>query len=365
MSRKANVTIIGGFVVGAAALAVAAVIIFGGNRLFSKRPMYVMHFEGSVKGLDVGAPAMFRGVKVGHVKSISIKGEPDGKTFRIPVIVEINPHAVDSDEAMRENPEQELEHLIEQGLRAKLGIQSLVTGKLLVELGFFPDEKPRMVGDSGKYAEVPTIPSTFEKISQTVQNIPIQDIFNRLSASLKGIERIVNSTDIADSIKNLNQMMSAARRLVESLDERTERVTHAAVGTLGDAQSLLHHVDEQVEPIAGDTKTALRSANQALIRVRKTLTLEKGIQRDVIVSIKEMAEAIKKTADAARPAIAVGEKALENIGTLTAKDSNANYRIQHMLKELSLAARAIRIWAEYLERHPEALIRGKGSNQRR
>jgi len=78
-----------------------------------------------------------------------------------------------------------------------------------------------------------------------------------------------------------------------------------------------------------------------------------------------MAEAIKKTADAARPAIAVGEKALENIGTLTAKDSNANYRIQHMLKELSLAARAIRIWAEYLERHPEALIRGKGSNQRR
>ena len=81
---------------------------------------------------------------------------------------------------------------------------------------------------------------------------------------------------------------------------------------------------------------------------------------DAAPDIKEMADAIKKSADAARPAIVKGEKALANIGALTAKDSATNYQISQMLKELSSAARAIRVWAEYLERHPEALIRGKG-----
>lgn len=359
MSRQANKTVIGGFVVGAVVLAVVAVIIFGGGRFFSQRPIYVMYFEGSVKGLDVGAPVMFRGVKIGQVKSISIKAEQRGLTFRIPVLVEINPSAVDSDEALEEEPNAELKALIGRGLRAKLDIQSLVTGKLLVELGFFPDEEPRLVGSPGKYPEVPTIASTFEKITQTVQNIPVEEIFKKLSASLAGIEKIVNSPDIADSVRNLNQTVAAIQTLVKNLDSRTERLTHAAEATLNDAQSLLSNVNGHVEPIAADTKTALQSANEALIDARKTLTLESGIQKEVIVSIKQMADAIRKTADAARPAIVEGEKALANIGALTAKDSAANYQISQMLKELSSAGRAIRVWAEYLERHPEALIRGK------
>jgi len=365
MSRQANKTVIGVFVVGAVVLAAAAIIVFGGGRFFSRRPICVMYFEGSVKGLDVGAPVMFQGVKIGQVKSISIKAGQKGEIFRIPVLVEFNPNAVDSDEEIEEDPDEELNTLINLGLRAKLGIQSLVTGKLIVELGFFPDEEPRLVGPPGKYPEVPTIASTFEKITQTVQKIPIEEIFKKLSAALSGIEKVVNSPDITHSIKNLNQAMLTARTLVENLDKRTELLTDAAVDTLGDARSLLHNVDEQVEPIAEDTKTALRSANKALMRARKTLTLEKGIQRDVIVSIKEMADAMKKTADAARPAIVKGEKALANIGALTAKDSATNYQISQMLKELSSAARAIRVWAEYLERHPEALIRGKGGSSRR
>jgi len=365
MSRQANKTVIGVFVVGAVVLAAAAIIVFGGGRFFSRHPICVMYFEGSVKGLDVGAPVMFQGVKIGQVKSISIKAGQKGEIFRIPVLVEFNPNAVDSDEEIEEGPDEELNTLINLGLRAKLGIQSLVTGKLIVELGFFPDEEPRLVGPPGKYPEVPTIASTFEKITQTVQNIPVEEIFKKLSAALSGIEKVINSPDITDTIKNLNQAMLTARTLVENLDKRTGLLTDAAVDTLGDARSLLHNVDEQVEPIAEDTKTALQSANKALMSARKTLTLEKGIQKDVIVSIKEMADAIKKTADAARPAIAEGEKALANIGTLTAKDSNANYQVTHMLKELSLAARAIRNWAAYLERHPEALIRGKGGSLKR
>lgn len=360
-----NKTAIGGFVVGAVALAVIAAIIFGGGRFFTRRPIFVMYFEGSVKGLDVGAPVMFRGVKIGQVKSISIKAEQKGKIFRIPVLVEIDPNAVDSDEAIEEDTQQELKDLIALGLRAKLDIQSLVTGKLLIELGFFPDEKPRLVGMPGNYPEIPTIASTFEKITQTVQNIPVEEIFKKLSSSLAGIERFVNSPDFADSVQHLNQTVQSIQTLATNLDSRTGRLSQAAEATLADAGSLLRSVKGHVDPIAADTQSALQSANEALIGARKTFTLDSGIQKEMIVSIKQMADAIKKTADAARPAVAEGKKAMANIEALTAKDSAANYQISQMLKELSSAARAIRVWAEYLERHPEALIRGKGGDGRR
>jgi paraquat-inducible protein B len=308
---------------------------------------------------------MFRGVKIGQVKSISIKPEQNGTVFRIPVLVEIDPNAVDSDEALVEDTHQELEPLIDRGLRAKLDIQSLVTGRLLIELGFFPNDKPRLVGATTSYPEIPTIASTFEKITQTVQNIPVEEIFKKLSASLAGIERFVNSSDFADSIRHLNQMVLSIQTLATNLDGRTDRLSQAADATLTDARSLLTNVNGRVDPIATDTQAALQSANEALKHARKTFTLDSGIQKEAIVSIKQMADAIKKTVDTARPAITEGEKALANIGALTAKDSVANYQISQMLKELSSAARAIRVWAEYLERHPEALIRGKGGDFRR
>jgi paraquat-inducible protein B len=59
MSKQANKTLIGAFVVGAIVLAVAGILVFGSGDFFSVRPMFVMYFEGSVSGLNVGAPVTF------------------------------------------------------------------------------------------------------------------------------------------------------------------------------------------------------------------------------------------------------------------------------------------------------------------
>ena len=72
MSKQANKTLIGGFVVGAIVLVTAGILIFGSGNFFSERPVFVMFFEGSVSGLNVGAPVTFRGVKIGTVKEISL-----------------------------------------------------------------------------------------------------------------------------------------------------------------------------------------------------------------------------------------------------------------------------------------------------
>jgi paraquat-inducible protein B len=81
--------------------------------------------------------------------------------------------------------------------------------------------------------------------------------------------------------------------------------------------------------------------------------------------IDPLAASIKKTAAAAGPAIKEAERALANIAALTGKGSEERKQLERTLKELQAAARSIKVWAAYLERHPEALIRGKGKSKRR
>ena len=74
MSRAANPSVIGAFVVGAVVLSVAAVVLFGSGRLFEKRNTFVLHFDHSVQGLEVGSPVIFQGGEIGTVTTVDRKG---------------------------------------------------------------------------------------------------------------------------------------------------------------------------------------------------------------------------------------------------------------------------------------------------
>ena len=76
MGKQASPVLIGGFVLGAIALLVAGVLVFGGAVYFGERQTYVAYFPGSVKGLRVGAPVDFRGVTIGQVTDIRIVYHP-------------------------------------------------------------------------------------------------------------------------------------------------------------------------------------------------------------------------------------------------------------------------------------------------
>jgi len=67
MSRRANPTLIGIFVLGALSLAVVTILLLAGGDWLQQRRQVVMYFEGAAQGLRVGAPVVFLGVKVGAV----------------------------------------------------------------------------------------------------------------------------------------------------------------------------------------------------------------------------------------------------------------------------------------------------------
>jgi paraquat-inducible protein B len=364
MSSKTSKSIIGAFLVGAVGLAVTGVLVFGSGKLLTKKYPFVMYFEGSVKGLNVGSPVVFRGVEVGSVKSIKLRGNPKDFSVRIPVIVEFEPEKIEMGEVERD-PYKNLPRLVKRGLRAQLETKSFVTQQLQIALDYHPDEKARVIGEDTKYPEIPTIPSTFEKITKTVEDLPLTEMAMKLSASLAGIEKVVNSPEVMETLHELKFAVGDARKLLQNLDSHIEPLMFDIKETVMDAQKMVSKVEGQIEPLASNTNYAITAARRAFEQGEKTLSLEGGVPGKLGSSAKRAIDSIRKAADATRPAIIEVEKTLANVKTLTAQDSAVSYQISNALKELSAAARSIRVWAEYLERHPEALIRGKGGSKRR
>jgi paraquat-inducible protein B len=319
MKQQVSKTLIGGFVVGAVALVFAGVMIFGSGKMFEKKSKFVLFFEGSVKGLNVGAPVLFRGVEVGSVTDILLIGDTEKMSLWIPVYIEIEQSKIRIVRGKRD-PKTNFPRMIELGLRAQLQAQSLVTGQLMVELDLHPGTPLKPSGIKDKYTEIPTIPTTRENVAQTIKRLKLGELSHNISAAVAGFERLINSPNLSGSLSALHQTLDDARKLVSHVDTKIDPLTTNINTTLTDAQELLNNIDVQVEPLA---------------------------------------DSIRKTAAAATKAFKHAEQTLKAVEGVVGNDSPMMYQVNDTLRELSDAARSIRIWADYMDRHPEALLSGK------
>lgn len=340
MSQHVNKTLIGGFVVGAMALVVAGVLIFGSGQLFKSTNTYILFFEGSVKGLNVGAPVLFSGVKIGSVKDIRLQADMKEKTIRTPVIIEIQPARF---EVIRGEPDPDprknIEQLIESGLRAQLQTQSLITGQLMIEMDLRPETRVKLLGNIGQgYVEIPTIPSTLETLTKTIQDLKLEELVQNLASAVAGLEKVINSKEVSETFHVLNETVLETKTLIQNTDRRIGNLASSLEETVRDAQKLVRRVDGQVAPLTSN--------------INKTLGDAQHVLGNVDSQILVLAESVDKTAEKATETLVAAEALLN-------KNSPVVYQMTKTLKELSDAARSIRLWAEYLERHPEALLRGK------
>jgi len=224
MSKQPNKTLIGVFVIGAVALAVAGLLVFGGGKFFAPMKKFVMFFEGSVKGLNIGAPVIFRGVKIGEVTNIKLVMDPKDLTAVIPVYVEIDPRTISAPEGEQDLMEKAsaakeylyIKPLIEKGLRAQLQMQSFVTGQLMVNLDFHPDKPVKLVGLEKKYPEIPTVSTPMEELSKTIADLPLKDIVVKLDATVDGLQRMLNAPGAKDTFTTVNKTMAQAERTLQT-----------------------------------------------------------------------------------------------------------------------------------------------------
>ncbi|MFA5276232.1 MAG: MlaD family protein [Candidatus Omnitrophota bacterium] len=222
MIRKANKTLIGMFVVGAAALLLAAIAIFGSGALFKVSDKYVLYFDGSVKGLSEGAPVVFRGVKIGNISNITPVYDPKSNKVLISVVIDVELARVKGVPDTIGYPEYE--KLVNDGLRGRLEIQNFITGQLMVAFDFYTDKPANTYGIKNKYPELPAL-TVSPDIFAIMNEIPIKEIMHNLKETVEGLNRLVNSQGISELDKTLEEVTDAARSIrlfIEYLEQHPE-----------------------------------------------------------------------------------------------------------------------------------------------
>jgi paraquat-inducible protein B len=226
MSKKTNKALVGAFVVGALVLLIMGLIVFSSGTLFTKTNKYVLFFEGSVKGLVVGAPVNFRGVKIGTVKEITLVYDPHNSFAFIPVIIETEPNRIKRSPFDRDR--KNIQFLINTGLRAQLEIQSFLTGQLAVALDFFPDKPARLLGLIKDYPEIPTIPSALGELQKNIGDIPFKEISLDLQESMHSLQIVLKQSretivyDITNALHEITDAARSVRLLAEYLEQHPE-----------------------------------------------------------------------------------------------------------------------------------------------
>ncbi|RMH06721.1 MAG: MCE family protein [Nitrospirae bacterium] len=383
MSRRANPTLIGLFVLGALVLLFIGVIVFGADIFLSKRIPWVLYFEESIKGLHVGAPVNFRGVKIGVVTDIKVVLDPKTNSIRTPVYIEIEEaritqtripvtdkrgvihrlvNALFSMELDTFESRQQVQKLIQQGLRAQLEMQSFVTGKLSIGLDFHPNTPITLHHYDDPYPEFPTIPTRFEKLTTTLEDVPIDQLVTGIIRAIHGIERLVTAPEWLQTLTALEATLQSFQDLAQtletnadSLSARLEHAIEAGQGALVQLEKTLALEEGQPGRLARKFEEAADAARAAMDQAHVALAFQEGPTAQLI-------EELHDTTQTAQATLRQAQKTLVAAQHMVDERSPLGYELTTTLHELAAAARAIRHMAEYLERHPEALFYGKTPN---
>lgn len=324
MHTKINKSIIGLFVVGAVIISIGSVIIFGTGKLFTEKRSYVLYFGGSIRGLAVGSPVTFRGIKIGSVKEILVRADTKDLTFTFPVFIEIelDRFTIEGSKIPFVAFFTTMNKLIEKGLRAQLKTASLVTGQLMVELDFHPDIPAKLYGHDSRQPEIPTIEDNINELTEKIEKIPVELFSMRTLSIIERIDEALQSSEIKDSVVYFNQIMS-------------------------DLNKISGQFEKNITPLASNAQVALNDF-RALIK-------------DMDIRLKSLENEIKKTTVTAASTMDQATKTLKTISDTTNEDSVVVYQLNKTLEEISAAANAFRSFAEYFEQHPEAFLRGKNN----
>ncbi len=367
MSTRANPMVIGAFVVGAAALLLVALLVWGGTGLFRTRLDYVLFFDAAVTGLNKGAPVLARGVKVGEVTDVQLRwGTPV-----IAVYIALEPQALKG--TAEAGPARAIERAVrEDGLRAQLRMQSFVTGVLYVALDVRPDTPIVLRGLDPRVPELPTIPTDLEvwtakleRFAATIEKVPLEQMAQTTAAVLEDVKKIVESKETRDLFRNTNAAIADARTFVGRVDAQIDPLLAQLKGTLARldtavdaAQKLVLDVDSRVDPLATPAEAALKAAQAAIGDARPLIEDMRRVVARLDAQTDPLLTSIRSTSDTARATMERAQLTLGGMDRALEQESPLGFELFETMKELRAAAQALRSLADYLERMPDAPLYG-------
>jgi len=319
--KTANPTALGLFLIVGLSLAVAGVLIFSSGTFFQPQQKSILYFDGSLKGLNQGAPVKFRGVTIGSVDQILIRHNQASNDYAMPVIIAVDKNLAQSmsDENLLISNQAHWDENIRRGLRARLDAESLVTGVLYVSLDMVLDAPPPVFHQlRPEYSETPTMPSQVQQLMANLERLDLPGISAKLSSLLAHLETSLGHLDLPQITAGVTNLLGAANQLLTTPD-LTNSIT-AARRMLDHADALLVRVDGRVDPLADNLTNTLFEAQRTLASVRR------GAQ---------------------------------NLSDLLGPDNSFGSDLTQALEQLGNAGRAVADLAEFLQRNPNALLAGR------
>lgn len=321
MNETPRTVAVGIFVIGALIIAATAIIFALGTGFGSERNKVIMVFEGSVKGLNVGAPIALRGVQVGQVTNIELILESETAELIMLVEAEIRGETIRRSDSITENITEEL---ISRGLRAQLNTQSLLTGLLYVQLDFHPDSAVHYADIDSEYLQIPTIPTELERLTRELESVDVVKLTSNLETIATGVASFVGNEDFHQIPGEIRETLAAIRQLSTDVQAQVASSGKKLDGVLEGADETFALANRELPELLTLTEENLRLLQEA---------------------------------------IASFESGMQEFEGLVDYDSRTVYQLNQALKELAEAGRSLSQLAHTLEEQPEVLIRGRSEEE--
>ena len=273
------------------------------NAGYVRRIPFVSYFDGSVEGLAPGSLVTFQGLRVGEVTSVGLEYNAQRDAIVAPVHYLVQPERIANVKVIQGRGALEnIELLVRRGVRAQIKSTDLITGQMSVALDVVPDAAPAELSEEGNVLVVPTVAGGLAGLTRSVNELlaklnglPFQQIGSSLAEVLTGASKVANNPDLTKAIAALQ-------------------------GVMASTQQVLARVDAGAGPALRELPSIARNLDTTLL---------------------------------------AASKALASVSSGYGDDSRFRSDLSRTILQLSDTARSVRVLADLLARHPEALIRGR------
>jgi len=330
--RHGHPALLGLFVVVALALLFVTVFIVAGGRLLTGKQKVVMFFNGSIYGLQVGAPVVFRGVRLGSVSSIGVAYDRASNAVSIPVEAQLERDMLGNLTGDRDSGTvvPSMNALVQRGLRAQLATQSLLTGQLYIDLDFRPGKPMTVSANDRPEIAIPTVATPLQDLKNQVDGLDIKRLVDDVASIASSGRRLVEGPELGRAVQDIQAMAANLRHLTEQLDRRATPLADASLAALQSTRLAM-------ERMSGAASAVSDSAQ----RVSKTFNPDGPMVQDLRRAANELARTAAALSNAA------------------GDEGPLNQNLQRALSDVAKAARALRELADTLDQQPESVLKGR------
>ena len=342
--NRANTKLIGIFVFGALLLTIGAIFLFGSRNIFQKKRYFYAYFEQDVSGVDIGAPMKFSGIEVGSVKEIVGIYNKETSVVTPRILIEFHPETLKGAKVAK-GEYTLFQPLLDQGMRASLKSQSFLTGQLYVSLDFYENRAIRTLGsDKDKYPEMPTIDSGLGEIFKAFQDLPLDALVVQLTDTLDSLDNVLANEGVSESASYLPTLLADADMMLKAIGMFTAQDLSITTAQLRETLK------------TGDTSMSTltdKLANETLVTLDNSMkTLTEQLSQETLVELNTTMQSFSKTMRQMETALATAEGRLDPADPLTTELTNT-------MREVARMSVSIKALTDYLEAHPESMLRGR------